>query len=60
MFDPTPLTLEEITDQCRALAHAVMELENAIVKEVLTFILAERLELLNRLLNAPCCEDVEQ
>lgn len=59
MFDSTPLTLEEITEQCRALAHAVMELENATVKEILTFILAERLELLNTLLNAPCCEDIE-
>ncbi len=44
MFDATPLTLEEVTDQCRALAHAVIELEDVTVKEILSFMLAERLE----------------
>ncbi|ACT14290.1 MULTISPECIES: hypothetical protein [Pectobacterium] len=46
MFDSTPLTLDEIADQCRALTHAVIELDNPVAKEVLTFVLAERLELL--------------
>ncbi|MGK2888635.1 MAG: hypothetical protein ACSLEN_04580 [Candidatus Malihini olakiniferum] len=40
--DTTPLTVEEITNQCRALAHAVIELENSAVKEILSFMLTER------------------
>ncbi|MCW2479977.1 hypothetical protein [Candidatus Symbiopectobacterium sp. NZEC135] len=47
MFDSTPLTSEEITDQCRALTHALIKLEDPAMKEVLTFMLAERLEHLN-------------
>ncbi|AIU90407.1 MULTISPECIES: hypothetical protein [Pectobacterium] len=53
MFDSTPLTLDEIADQCRALTHAVIELDNPVVKEVLTFVLAERLELLAVTLQSP-------
>ena len=59
MFDATPLTVEEITDQCRALAHAVIELENPEVKEILSFMLAERLESLHVALDAPySCGDI--
>lgn len=57
MFDVTPLTVEEITDQCRALAHAVIELENPEVKEILSFMLAERPEHLHVSLDAPCSYD---
>jgi hypothetical protein len=53
MFDSTPLTLDEIADQCRALTHAVIELDNSVAKEVLTFVLAERLELLAVTLQSP-------
>lgn len=53
MFDSTPLTLDEIADQCRALTHAVIELDNPVAKEVLTFVLAERLELLVVTLQSP-------
>lgn len=53
MFDSTPLTLDEIADQCRALTHAVIELDNPVAKEVLTFVLAERLELLAVTLQNP-------
>ncbi|MFJ5362259.1 hypothetical protein ACIPUG_15095 [Pectobacterium sp. CHL-2024] len=53
MFDSTPLTLDEIADQCRALTHAVIELDNSVAKEVLTFVLAERLELLATTLQSP-------
>ncbi|WP_263065964.1 hypothetical protein [Dickeya dadantii] len=48
MFDNTPLELEEIIDQCRALAYAIVELEQPEAKEILMFILAERLDALNR------------
>ncbi|MBG6244565.1 hypothetical protein CS369_06785 [Candidatus Symbiopectobacterium sp. 'North America'] len=53
MFDATPLTLDEITDQCHALTHAVIELDDPVAKEVLTFVLAERLELLAITLQNP-------
>nr|WED69848.1 hypothetical protein PJ912_10285 [Pectobacterium colocasium] len=35
MYDPTPLTLEELVDHCRALAYAIIELDNALAKELL-------------------------
>ncbi|MFJ5349945.1 hypothetical protein [Pectobacterium parvum] len=53
MFDDTPLTPEELTDQCRALTHAVIELDNPMAKEVLLFVLAERLEVLSATLDTP-------
>ncbi|MEE3649542.1 MULTISPECIES: hypothetical protein [unclassified Brenneria] len=40
--------LEEIIDQCRALIYAVVELDEPKVKEILIFVLWERLELLFR------------
>lgn len=46
MFDNTPLELEEIIDQCRALAYAVIELDEPKAKEILSFILWERLNTL--------------
>ncbi|ADM99725.1 Putative prophage protein [Dickeya dadantii 3937] len=48
MFDNTPLELEEIIDQCRALAYAIVELEQPEAKEILMFILWERLDCLYR------------
>ncbi|XYQ57106.1 hypothetical protein ACS91J_05020 [Pectobacterium carotovorum] len=59
MFDSTPLTLDEITDQCRALTHAVIELDNPVAKEVLTFVLAERLELLAVTLQSPEVPEID-
>ncbi|WP_183096849.1 hypothetical protein [Brenneria goodwinii] len=48
MFDNTPLELEEIIDQCRALIYAVVEIENPQAKEILSFVLWERLDVLYR------------
>ncbi|WP_170116022.1 hypothetical protein [Brenneria roseae] len=48
MFDNTPLELEEIIDQCRALIYAVVELDKPKAKEILSFVLWERLDLLFR------------
>ncbi|MEQ9844046.1 hypothetical protein [Pectobacterium brasiliense] len=48
MFDSTPLELEEIIDQCRALAYAVIELDEPKAKEIFIFVLWERLDLLFR------------
>ncbi|MEE3662148.1 hypothetical protein V2I52_09405 [Brenneria sp. g21c3] len=45
MYDPTPLTLEELVDHCRALAYAIIELDNPLAKELLIFILWERLNM---------------
>ncbi|GKW28586.1 hypothetical protein PEC331060_17640 [Pectobacterium carotovorum subsp. carotovorum] len=56
MFDNTPLDLEEIIDQCRALAYALVELEQSQAKEVLTFVLSERLDCLHRTFNQPVAE----
>ncbi|WP_228779795.1 hypothetical protein [Rouxiella silvae] len=51
MFDATPLTLEEIVDQCRALSLAVIEVSHPMAKEALAFIQAEKIDLLYRVLN---------
>lgn len=56
MFDNTPLDLEEIIDQCRALAYALVELDQSQVKEVLTFVLSERLDYLHRTFHQPVAE----
>ncbi|MCU1794168.1 hypothetical protein [Pectobacterium polaris] len=53
MFDNTPLDLEEIIDQCRALAYALVELDQSQAKEVLTFVLSERLDCLHRTFHQP-------
>lgn len=53
MFDNTPLELEEVIDQCRALAYAIVELDKPEAKEILTFVLAERLDNLHRVFYAP-------
>ncbi|WP_420795893.1 hypothetical protein [Dickeya chrysanthemi] len=42
------MELEEIIDQCRALAYAIVELEQPAVKEILMFILWGRLDCLYR------------
>ena len=47
MFDNTPLTQEELLDQCRALAYAIIELQESQAKEILMFILTERLHALH-------------
>ncbi|POD96805.1 hypothetical protein BV924_02625 [Pectobacterium odoriferum] len=56
MFDNTPLELEEIIDQCRALAYALVELNQPQAKEVLTFVLSERLDCLHRTFHQPVVE----
>ncbi|MEC5343193.1 hypothetical protein ABRZ24_11380 [Brenneria populi] len=48
MFDNTPLELEEIIDQCRALIYAVVEIENPQAKEILSLVLWERLDILHQ------------
>ncbi|GLY61094.1 hypothetical protein Pcaca05_19510 [Pectobacterium carotovorum subsp. carotovorum] len=56
MFDNTPLDLEEIIDQCRALAYALVELDQSQAKELLTFVLSERLDCLHRTFHQPIAE----
>ncbi|MGI3108934.1 ash family protein [Dickeya fangzhongdai] len=53
MFNDTPLELDEALDQCRALAYALIELDQPEAREILIFILAERLNLLYRLNESP-------
>lgn len=48
MFDNTPLELEEIIDQCRALAYAAVKIDDPQAREILLFILQERIDHLYR------------
>ncbi|MCW2475841.1 hypothetical protein [Candidatus Symbiopectobacterium sp. NZEC151] len=48
MFDNAPLELEDLIDQCRALAYALVELDHPEAKDILTIILSERLDFLYR------------
>lgn len=57
MFDNTPLELEDIIDQCRALASTLVEMKQPETKEILTFILQERLEILHRTFHQPVAEE---
>ncbi|WP_455550635.1 ash family protein [Brenneria goodwinii] len=43
MFDNTPLDLEEIIDQCRALAYAAVKIDEPQAREILLFVLQERI-----------------
>lgn len=52
MYDTTPLSAEEVLDHCRALAFAIVELDHSLVKELLMYVLWERLNLLNETLQA--------
>ncbi|WP_114192109.1 hypothetical protein [Edaphovirga cremea] len=53
MYDNTPLSLGEITDHCRALVYAILEVEDHSAKELLTYVLWERIDLLYRTLDMP-------
>lgn len=48
MFDNTPLELEEIIDQCRALAYAAVNTDEPQAREILLFVLQERIDHLYR------------
>ncbi len=51
MYDNPPLMIDEVVDHRRALAFCLIEIHHPGVKEILTFILAERLDLLNATLD---------
>ena len=57
LYDNTPLELEEIVDHCRALSYAIVTLENPQAKDLLSYILCERLEVLNQALELPIDDD---
>ncbi|WP_213992625.1 hypothetical protein [Sodalis sp. dw_96] len=57
MYDFAPLNVEEIVDHCRALAYAAVEIPHPVVKELLLYILSERLDLLDRTLDGEIVED---
>lgn len=57
MYDPTPLTLEELIDQSQALVYAIIKLDNLLAKELLTFILWERLNQLDNMLETEVLND---
>lgn len=60
MFDNTPLTLEERIDHCRALACAIIEVQDPAVKELLSFIQAEKLHNLYQSLDDVASENEHQ
>lgn len=57
MFYYNPLSAEEIIDHSRALASAILDIENPIVKELLLFILLEKLDLLSKTLEMPAADE---
>ncbi|WP_178113150.1 hypothetical protein [Acerihabitans arboris] len=56
MFDNAALSLEEIVVHCRALSYAIIEISHPGIKELLLYILSERLELLNKTLEMDVVE----
>ncbi|HDF2327455.1 TPA: hypothetical protein PC537_000993 [Morganella morganii] len=46
MYDNTPLELDELIDQCRALAYATVTLDSQQAKEILSFVLWQRIDLM--------------
>ncbi|ATM87925.1 hypothetical protein OP862_00490 [Yersinia massiliensis] len=48
MYDKTPRELEEVIDHCRALIYAIVTLESQEVKEILSFVLWQQIDLLHQ------------
>ncbi|PNM16548.1 hypothetical protein A6J63_012005 [Yersinia enterocolitica] len=46
MYDDTPLEVEELIDHCRALIYAIVTIERADAKEVLSLILWQQIDAL--------------
>ncbi|MGE4687751.1 hypothetical protein [Yersinia enterocolitica] len=47
MYDDTPCELEELIDHCRALIYAIVTLDRADTKEVLSLILWQQIDTLH-------------
>ncbi|CNI05903.1 putative prophage protein [Yersinia thracica] len=46
MFDDTPCEVEELIDHCRALIYAIVTIDRADAKEILSFILWQQIDAL--------------
>lgn len=46
MYDNTPPELDELIDQCRALAYATVTLDSQPAKEILSFVLLRNIDLM--------------
>ena len=57
LYDNTPLELEEIVDHCLALSYAIVSLDNPQAKDLLSYILCERLDVLYQSLEMPFSDD---
>ena len=57
MYDHTPLTPEELSDQCCALAFAIIRLEHPYAEELLMYVLWERINTLNVALTTEVLSD---
>ncbi len=47
IYDYTPLETAELCDQCRALAFVITELTHPIARDILLWVLVERIEMLS-------------
>ncbi len=57
MHDYRPENSEEVLDHCRALINSIIEQNNLAFKEILTFVLWERIELLSKMLVGETTEE---
>ncbi|OBU07081.1 hypothetical protein [Morganella psychrotolerans] len=46
MYDNTPPELDELIDQCRALIYAIVTLDSQQPKEILSFVLWQKMDML--------------
>lgn len=59
MYDNTLPELEEVISHCRALTHAVITLESPEMKEILSFVLQQQIDLLHRTYHQDLNEPLE-
>ena len=59
MYDNSPREVEDLIDHCRALIYALITLESQEVKEILSFVLQQQIDLLHRIYHQDLNEPLE-
>ncbi|CNI45316.1 hypothetical protein [Yersinia vastinensis] len=59
MYDNSPREVEDLIDHCRALIYALITLESQEVKEILSFVLQQQIDLLRRIYHQDLNEPLE-
>ena len=59
MYDNSPREVEDLMDHCRALIYALITLESQEVKEILSFVLQQQIDLLHRIYHQDLNEPLE-